>query len=122
MTKRALNLFLVVMLAMFSFSTSIAKAGDLKPPFTEIGYQTDGDYYYTFYVDLSKDGPNAIAYIQVQRNTTGEILKLDNFNGKVILVNPIQFSIKDKATVSFFDGSKLISKDLKGALQGSVKP
>lgn len=121
MTKRALNLFLIVMMALCSF-TSVANANDNKPPFTEIGYQTDGNYYYTFYVDLSKDAPNAIAYIQVQKNATGEILKLDNFSGKVVLLNPIKFSIKDKATVSFFDGDQLISKDLKGAIDGSVKP
>ncbi|MCF6405101.1 hypothetical protein L3C95_19520 [Chitinophaga filiformis] len=121
MTKRALNLFLIVIMALSSF-ISVAKASNDRPPFTEIGYQTDGNYYYTFYVDLSKDGPNAIAYIQVQKNSTGEVLKLDNFSGKVMLLNPVKFSIKDKATVSFYDGNKLISKDLKGALEGSVKP
>lgn len=122
MTKRALNLFLIVALAIFSFCTSVANAHNDKFPFTEIGYQVDENYYYTFYADLSKDGPNAIAYIQVQKNTTGEILKLDNFAGKVLHLRAAQFSIKDKATVSFFDGNKLISKDLKGVIEGGVRP
>ncbi len=122
MRKRALYLLLIVVVAMSSFCTFVVKANSDKFPFTEIGFQKDENYYYTFYADLSKDGPNAIAYIQVQRNTTGEILKLDNFNGKVLHLKATQFTIKDKATVSFFDGSSLISKDLKGAIEGGVKP
>jgi hypothetical protein len=122
MRKRALNLFLIVVLAISSFCTLVVNADNRNFPFTEIGYQADEQYYYTFYADLSKDGPNAIAYIQVQKNTTGEILKLDNFNGKVLHLKAAQFTIKDKATVSFFDGNKLISKDLKGTIKGGVKP
>jgi hypothetical protein len=120
MIKRALYLFLAIVLVMTSVSNLIATPKKGNTGFTEIGHQTDGSYYYTFYADLSKD-PNAIAYIQVQKNSTGEILKLDNFKGKVLFGKPL-FTIKDKATVSFFDGSSLVSKDLTGVIEGGVKP
>lgn len=120
MKKCALNLFLIVMMAMFSF-TAIARTGDVPFPFTEIGHQVDENYYYTFYLDLSKDGPNAIAYIQVQKNTTGEVLKLNSFSGKVQF-RAARFSIENKATVSFYDGNNLISRDLKGSIDGAIKP
>lgn len=120
MIKRTLYLFLTVVFFMTSLGTIMASPNKDKAGFTEIGHQTDGNYYYTFYADLSKD-PNAIAYIQVQRNSTGEILKLDNFRGNVLFGKPL-FSIKDKATVSFYDGAKLISKDLTGVIEGGVKP
>lgn len=120
MNKRALYLVLTVFFVMTSLGNLIANPENGKKGFTEIGHQTDGNYYYTFYADLSKD-PNAIAYIQVQKNSTGEILQLDNFKGKVLFGKPL-FSIKEKATVSFYDGSKLISKDLTGVIEGGVKP
>jgi hypothetical protein len=119
MNKRALNLLLIVTVAITFFFTLAANASTHKNGFTEIGYQTDGHYYYTFYADLSRD-PNAIAYIQVQKNATGEVLKLDNFKGKVLV--GARFTIKDKATVSFYDGATLISKDLTGVIEGTVKP
>jgi len=121
MKQRALCLVLIVFTAITTLHTFSANAGNRKAGFTEIGHQTDGNYHYTFYADLSKD-PNTIAYIQVQKNSTGEVLKLDAFKGKVIFANPARFAIKDKATVSFFDGSKLVSKDLTGMIDGGVKP
>ncbi|MBW8687117.1 hypothetical protein [Chitinophaga rhizophila] len=120
MIKRVLYLFLTIVTVMTFLGNSIAATQPNKPGFTEIGHQTDGNYYYTFYADLSK-APDAIAYIQVQKNTTGEVLPLDNFKGKVLFGRPL-FSIKDKATVSFYDGATLISKDLTGVIEGGVKP
>jgi hypothetical protein len=123
MKKSALSLLLAVITCVLSsFRTIDVDAKIITPTFAEIGYQSDDNYYYTFYADLSKDAPNPIVYIQVQKNNTGEVLKLDDFKGKVHYWKATQFTIKDTATVSFFDGSKLISKDLVGLIKGGVKP
>ncbi|TWV92993.1 hypothetical protein [Chitinophaga pinensis] len=66
MNKRALYLVLTVLFVLTSLGNLIASPENGRKGFTEIGHQTDGNYYYTFYADLSKD-PNAIAYIQVQK-------------------------------------------------------
>lgn len=123
MKKRALYLLLTAFIGVLSsFRTIDADTKIDDKSFTEIGFQKDGSYYYTFYTDLTKEAPHPIAYIQVQNGTTGEVLKLSDFRGKVIYYRGAQFTIKDTARVSFYDGDKLISKELTGVIEGGVKP
>jgi len=122
MNKRLLHLlfFTVVCVCSFAFVKGV-NAKIAKATFTEIGYQKDADYYYTFYINMSKDEVTSIAYIQVQNNGSGAVLKLDSFKGKVAYWKGPQFAIKDTATVSFFDGDKLVTKKLTGVIDGGVK-
>lgn len=123
MKKSALYLLLTVLIGVLSsFRTIEVDARIDDKSFTEIGYQKDGSYFYTFYTDLTKDAPHPIVYIQVQKGTTGEVLKLSDFKGKVIYFRGAQFSIKDTATVSFYDADKLVSRNLTGVIEGGVKP
>jgi hypothetical protein len=105
---------------LFSFTTVQKKVA--VPTVTEIGFQKDGMYFYTFYADLSKGSPNPITFMQVQTVKNGKILELDDFSGAVLFLKKQKFTIKDKMTVSFYDGDKLITKDLTGALEGSIMP
>lgn len=122
MNKRALYLlFFVIACTLSSFFGNRVDAKVAKAAFTEIGYQKDTDYYYTFYIVLSKEQTMSLAYIQVQSNTTGQVLKLDSFKGEVSIWKGNMFTIKDEASVSFFDGDKLISKKLRGVIDGGMK-
>lgn len=122
MNKRVLYLlFFIVAYTLSSIFGNGADAKVAKATFTEIGYQKDANYYYTFYINLSKEETTSLAYIQVQNNITGEILKLDSFKGNVAIWKGSQFTIKDEATVSFFDGEKLVSKKLTGVIEGGIK-
>ena len=122
MNKRALYLlFFVIACTLSSFFGNRVDAKVAKATFTEIGYQKDADYYYTFYIVLSKEQTMSLAYVQVQSNATGQVLKLDSFKGNVAYWKGSQFTIKDEATVSFFDGEKLVSKKLTGVIEGGVK-
>lgn len=122
MNKRVLYLlFFIVACTLSSIFGNGADAKVAKATFTEIGHQKDANYYYTFYVSLSKEQHTSIAYIQVQNNNTGEILKLDSFKGYVAYWKGSQFIIKGEATVSFFDGENLVSKKLTGVIEGGIK-
>ncbi len=122
MNKRVLYLLFFIFACTFTSTfgnrvdTKVAKAA-----FTEIGYQKDAEYYYTFYIVLSKEQTTSIAYIQVQSNATGQVLKLESFKGDVSFWKGTQFTIKDEASVSFYDGDKLVSKKLKGVIDGGMK-
>ncbi|TWV93341.1 hypothetical protein [Chitinophaga pinensis] len=122
MNKRALYLlFFIAVVAVSSIFGKGADAKIAKATFTEIGFQKDASYYYTFYINLSKEEVTSLAYIQVQNNATGQLLKLDNFKGDVAYWKGSQFMIKDTATVSFFDGDKLVTKKLIGVIEGGMK-
>jgi hypothetical protein len=121
MKKLLLSLF-VIAVACTLFSFSILKQKVTTPTVTEIGYQKDGSYLYTFYADLSKASPNPITYMQVQKITNGTVLILDDFSGSVFFQKTQQFTINKKMTVSFYDGDKKITKDLKGLIEGGILP
>jgi len=122
MSKKLLTLLFCIAVSTFSlFYGTAADAKVAKATFTEIGYQKDADYYYTFYINLGKEETISLAYIQVQSNATGQVLKLDGFKGYVGYWKGSQFTIKNEATVSFFDGDKLVTKALKGVIEGGVK-
>lgn len=122
MNKRLLLLsfFTIVCACSLAFVKGV-NAKIAKATFTEIGYQKDADYYYTFYVNLSKEEVTSIAYIQVQNSGNGTVLKLDSFKGQVAYWKGPQFIIKDTATVVFFDGDKQVTKKLTGVIDGGVK-
>ncbi|MCF6405217.1 hypothetical protein L3C95_20100 [Chitinophaga filiformis] len=122
MNKKVLYLLFFIAASTFSFIFgNAADAKVAKATFTEIGYQKDADYHYTFYINLGKEETISLAYIQVQSNATGEVLKLNSFKGFVAYWKGSQFTIRNEATVSFFDGDKLVSKTLKGVIEGGVK-
>ncbi|SDF48451.1 hypothetical protein [Chitinophaga filiformis] len=122
MSKKLLTLLFCIAVSTFSlFYGNAADAKVAKATFTEIGYQKDADYYYTFYVNLGKDDTTPLAYIQVQKNATGTVLKLENFKGNVAYWKGSQFTIRNEATVSFYDGEKLVEKKLTGVIEGGVK-
>ncbi|MBW8684502.1 hypothetical protein [Chitinophaga rhizophila] len=124
MNKRALYLlFFVVACTLSSFFGNGADAKIAKASFTEIGYQKDASYYYTFYINMSKEDVSntSLAYIQVQHNGTGQLMKMESFKGDVTYWKGSQFMIKDSATVSFFDGEKLITRKLTGVIEGGMK-
>lgn len=121
MNKRALYLLFFAVVCTLSVIFGKAADAKIKATFTEIGYQKDADYYYTFYINLSKEEVTSLAYIQVQNNATGQLLKLDNFKGTVSYWKGSQFTIKDSATVSFYDGDKLVTKKLTGVIEGGMK-
>ncbi|UPK66761.1 hypothetical protein [Chitinophaga filiformis] len=122
MNKKVLYLLFFIAASTFTFIFgNAADAKVVKATFTEIGYQKDADYHYTFYINLGKDETISLAYVQVQSNATGEVLKLDSFKGYVAYWKGSQFIIKNEATVSFFDGDKLVSKALKGVIEGGMK-
>jgi hypothetical protein len=122
MNKRALYLlFFVIACTLTSIFGNAADAKIAKASFTEIGYQKDADYYYTFYINLSKEEITSLAYIQVQNSATGQLLKLEGFKGNVTYWKGSQFMIKDTATVTFFDGDKVVSKKLSGVIEGGMK-
>jgi hypothetical protein len=50
------------------------------------------------------------------------VLTLDDFSGTVLFQKSQKFTINNKMTVSFYDGDKLISKDLKGLIEGGILP
>jgi hypothetical protein len=121
MNKRILHLLFFTVACILSLTfTNGADAKVAKATFTEIGYQKDAAYIYTFYINLSKEQLTSISYIQVQ-NSTGSVLKLEGFDGKVAYWKGSQFTIKDTATVSFYDGDKLVTKNLTGLIEGGVK-
>lgn len=122
MNRKLLILLLFIVASTLSFvfgNTAGAKAK--KANITEIGFQKDAEYYYTFYINLGKEETAPLAYVQVQKNSTGAILKLEGFKGDVAYWKGPQFIIKDEVTVSFYDGDKLIEKKLKGVIEGGVK-
>lgn len=121
MKKLSLSLFLIAIASvLFSFTPAQKKVA--VPTVTEIGFQKDGMYYYTFYADLSKGSPNPITFMQVQKVSSGKVLTIDDFSGAVVLFKTQKFSIDKKMTVSFYDGDKLISKDLTGMIEGPILP
>jgi hypothetical protein len=105
---------------LFSFTPAQKKVA--VPTVTEIGFQKDGMYFYTFYADLSKGSPNPITFMQVQKVSNGKVLTVDDFSGAVVLWKTQKFTIDKKMTVSFYDGDKLITKDLTGAIEGTILP
>ncbi|PSL26342.1 hypothetical protein [Chitinophaga ginsengisoli] len=122
MNKKLLTLLFCVAVSTLSFVFgNAADAKVAKATFTEIGYQKDADYYYTFYINLGKEDAPPLAYVQVQKNATGTILKLENFKGYVAYWKGSQFAIRNEATVSFYDGEKLVEKKLTGVIEGGVK-
>jgi hypothetical protein len=121
MKKIVLSLIMIVSIGLLSSFTN-APVKVATPTVTEIGFQKDGNYYYTFYADLSKASPNPITYMQVQKVSNGKVLTLDDFSGSVVLRKTLKFTINDKMTVSFYDGDKLVTKDLTGSIEGSVQP
>ncbi|SFD75356.1 hypothetical protein SAMN05518672_10373 [Chitinophaga sp. CF118] len=121
MKKLSLSLFMIAIASvLLSFTTPQKKVA--IPTVTEIGYQKDGMYYYTFYADLSKASPNPITYMQIQKVSNGKVLTLDDFSGTVLLGQFQKFTINKKMTVSFYDGDKLITKDLTGLIEGAILP
>jgi hypothetical protein len=121
MKQLSLSLTLAVIASMlFSFTPFQKKVA--TPTVTEIGYQKDGMYFYTFYADLSKGSPNPITFMQVQKVTTGKDLTVDDFSGTVLLQKTQRYAVNKTMTVSFYDGDKLIKKDLSGIIEGSVQP
>jgi hypothetical protein len=120
--KKLLLSLVVIAVACTLFSFTILQKKVATPTVTEIGYQKDGAYLYTFYADLSKASPNPITYMQVQRVTNGKVLTLDDFSGSVLFQKSQKFTINDKMTVSFYDGDKLVTKDLKGLIEGGILP
>src|SRR4051812_8600333 len=121
MKKLSLSLFMIAIAAvLFSFAPAQKKVA--VPTVTEIGFQKDGMYYYTFYADLSKGSPNPITFMQVQKVSNGKVLTIDDFSGTVLFWKTQKFTINKKMTVSFYDGDKLITKDLTGMIEGEVLP
>lgn len=122
MKKVLLSLCMIVMaFVLFSFKSD-KKKKVAATTVTEIGFQQDGMYLYTFYADLSKSSPNPITYMEVQKMSTGKRLKTDDFSGTVQLNKQQIFTINEKISVSFFDGRKKVKKDLTGSIEGNVQP
>jgi len=121
MKKLSLSLFMIAIASvLFSFTTAQKKVA--VPTVTEIGFQKDGMYYYTFYADLSKASPNPITFMQVQKVSNGKVLTIDDFSGTVLFWKTQKFTINKKMTVSFYDGDKLVTKDLSGMIEGGILP
>lgn len=121
MKKLSLSLFMIA-IASVLLSFTVANNKVAVPTVTEIGFQKDGMYFYTFYADLTKGSPNPITYMQVQKVSNGKVLTIDDFSGSVVLWKTQKFTINKKMTVSFYDGDKLITKDLTGAIEGAILP
>lgn len=92
------------------------------PSGTALGYIVDGTYVYTFFADLSKPAPQPITYIEVQKASTGQDLAVVSFSGTVLHWKFLQYQINGTATVQFYDGTTLVTKDLTGVIQGGILP
>ncbi len=121
--KRLSLILITAVAATFAFSTVNAAVKPVKSivkplSVTPVGYQTDGEYVYTFFIDPSTSNPHPIAAITVVRYD-GLTLDVSHISGSVnVGFNSI---IAGTASVTFLDpNGNQVTVEFTGGLQGGV--